>query len=252
MRQSTYVRVDAAETIHRIVRSAYCATWLLPWRPAPNEKPGSWIKTVVNDQAAGLGVDIRRPDPGLRQASHGHPNSFEQLYVIGGDFVDHRHEMRAGDFVYRRPGVPHGSTTRLGAEVLVVFNEADRLDTVGQDAARQHEIHVLAGANPPAGCAAPLWQEIAETSGVLRRDLYADANCAMRGSVLRFRDGRGSCQVGSEREFTQLLVISGSVLDGDHEMLAGDYACHAPGVYKQLHSIQGTELLMLHFRNRPD
>ena len=251
MANSGGLLLTEAATIDRVSPSAYCATRFMPWEQAAGEKPGSWLRNVVNAPSIGLRVDMRRPDPGLQQGSHGHPNSFEQLYVVGGDFKDHRHAMRAGDFVYRRPAVPHGSITRLGAEVLVVFNEADSLDTIGPDARVQHEVHVLSGteAASPAESAQP-WSAFGSANGVVRRELYRDANCGMRACILQFRCGVDGIPIGSDSEFTQLLVISGAISDGDHQMAAGDYACHAPGVAKSISSPQGAELLVMHFRNK--
>lgn len=251
MTRRTRPPLEACATIRSVAPSAHCATRLMEWVQALGEKPGSWIRNVLHDEAIGLKVDLRRPEPGLRQGSHGHRESFEQLYVVGGDFEDHRYSLRQGDFVYRRPGVPHGSVTRLGAEVLVIFNETDRLDTRGHDASTQHEVHARAMTDASVPDAATFWQPVTGSEGVVQRELYDDPNCGMRASIVQFRGSASTFRIAGGAEFTHVFVVSGTVIDETYTMVAGDYACYAPGVRQDLTTVQGAELLAMNFANKP-
>lgn len=223
----------------------------MPWKPN-QEWPGLSTKRVADDQANGFRAEFQRLDPGAFLRSHSHPEEFEWLYVIRGDFIDSHHKMQGGDFVYRRPAVPHTAASDYGCDVLVVTNKTKSITGTAQDIEPQQQIHVLTNprADAQAESHAPKWHASESYEGVSARKLFEDPVFGHRAVMVRLAPG---AQFESDRhrdEFEQVVVLSGDCRDDQYDMSPGDYVYRRPGAAHKLSSKLGAEVLIVFHTNR--
>jgi quercetin dioxygenase-like cupin family protein len=62
-----------------------------------------------------------RRAPGRSDALHAHADAEEHLYVLRGEFECGDVTYKAGDYLFRPAGVPHQTSSRTGAETLLVY-----------------------------------------------------------------------------------------------------------------------------------
>src|SRR4029450_1831544 len=88
----------------------------MEWQPT--RFPGCEVKTLLFDRESGLGTALMRCAPGAVLPDHEHVK-IEQTYMLEGKLVDKEGpaaglEVKAGEFVWREAGRPHGAWTTEG------------------------------------------------------------------------------------------------------------------------------------------
>ena len=82
--------------------STYVDPEQLPWQPSQFEK--IQMKVLYRNEAAGEMTVLLKWEPGATLPFHRHPE-IEQSWVLEGSFYDHDGICRAGQFVWRTPGI---------------------------------------------------------------------------------------------------------------------------------------------------
>lgn len=247
----TLPMLTACEPIVAVDGAAYFSTSRMPWTTSVKWK-GLSTRKFVNDPANGFRVEMQRLDPGAYLHSHGHPDEFEQVYVINGDFIDSHHTMQGGDFVYRRPSVPHTAASKYGGDVLVIFNKFANI--AGHNEQTQPELQTHALTNPKAGTPeqsqAPLWKKSEKWPGLSERVVFNDAEFGLHGVIQRLEPGTFLHSHGHADEFEQVFVISGDFCDDAYLMSPGDYVYRSPKKAHTASSTLGAEVLVIFHKNK--
>jgi len=106
----------------------------IPWREYPGHFGGALSKALVGPENSGsrlLDFRISRYAPNAYVQEHSHKVQEQVYYVLEGEGMlvvgKEKHLMRAHDYVYLPPGVPHSITNTglSGLVFLVVTTPAD-------------------------------------------------------------------------------------------------------------------------------
>lgn len=118
---------DATETARgktvaqpTIGASTYIRPQDIDW--APTQFNGVSIKVLYEDKAKGEMTCLLKWEPGTTLPMHKHPE-IEQTYVIEGSFYDHDGICRAGEYVWRKAGSFHQTTSDEGAVILAIYRK---------------------------------------------------------------------------------------------------------------------------------
>ena len=104
---------------------AYTSTGQIEW--TPTRWAGVLERRVTASLSTGFRVIVLKMEPETFLDVHFHPDEFEQVFILAGDFSDGTHSLAPGDYILRRPGHKHIAYTKNGAEVLVIFNKVGSL-----------------------------------------------------------------------------------------------------------------------------
>jgi anti-sigma factor ChrR (cupin superfamily) len=82
---------------------------------------GTLLKKLHRDEKRNFQIDLMKLDPNFSFAIHTHPD-IEWVYVLKGNFTDHRGKFKEGDFVLNEAGSTHQAKTgKEGAELVVCW-----------------------------------------------------------------------------------------------------------------------------------
>lgn len=88
-------------------------------------RPGIWLKSIWQDEAAERRAVLARFEPGAKLPLHRHIGD-ELIFVIEGANADEAGEVATGNMSYRPRGCTHTVTTRNGATCLnIVWGHAE-------------------------------------------------------------------------------------------------------------------------------
>jgi anti-sigma factor ChrR (cupin superfamily) len=89
----------------------------LAWRPT---EAGFWVKPLLADVSTGARTELMRIDPGASAEAHSH-EELEEMFVLSGEFSDDGRTYRPGDYCVRAVGTIHGSSSKTGCTVLLIY-----------------------------------------------------------------------------------------------------------------------------------
>jgi quercetin dioxygenase-like cupin family protein len=96
----------------------------MPWSAPGGEFTGqfsAWTSKNLHEEAEGVSVSMWKLAPGGSDHMHQHDDAEEHIYVLSGEFECNGVTYKAGDYIFRPVGVPHQSSSRNGAETLLVY-----------------------------------------------------------------------------------------------------------------------------------
>jgi quercetin dioxygenase-like cupin family protein len=96
----------------------------IPWTPPGGEFTGqfsAWTSKNLHEEAEGVSVSMWKLAPGGSDHVHQHNDAEEHVYVLSGEFECNGVTYKAGDYLFRPVGEPHQSSSRVGAETLLVY-----------------------------------------------------------------------------------------------------------------------------------
>lgn len=121
----TAPRLESNQLIDALGEVAYTSTSRIEW--TSTRWKGVQERRVVSSASTGFRAIVLKMDPDTFLDVHFHPDEFEQVFILSGDFSDGTYNLGPGDYILRRPGHKHIAYTEKGAEVLVLFNKVGSL-----------------------------------------------------------------------------------------------------------------------------
>ncbi|MFT5220267.1 MAG: anti-sigma factor ChrR (cupin superfamily) [Planctomycetota bacterium] len=84
---------------------------------------GFSIKSLLEDETAGIRTWLMKVDAGAFSPMHAH-DEVEQIYVLEGSFYDQHKTYGPGEYIVRAAGAMHSAGSKAGAVVMLFYSPA--------------------------------------------------------------------------------------------------------------------------------
>lgn len=85
------------------------------------DSEGFWIKSLLEDEQAGIHTCLMKVDAGAFSPLHAH-DEVEQIYVIEGSFYDQDKSYGPGEYIVRAAGAMHSTGSEDGAVIMLIYS----------------------------------------------------------------------------------------------------------------------------------